>query len=73
MKSVYLLVTAVFVLTACGGGNGEGDSAAKPAATGAASQEAGANSNETCQGGMTATGNLCAAKPHSPSPVLETM
>lgn len=73
MKSVYLLVATAFVLTACGGGSGDGDSAAKPAANGATSQEAGANSNASCQGGMTATGNLCAAKPHSPSPVLETM
>lgn len=73
MRFTYFFVATGIILSACGGGIGEPDNAAKSGVNGAMPQDGGVNASAACQGGMTAAGNLCAAKPHSPSPVLETM
>lgn len=74
MKLLFSGVVIMLVLSACGGGKSDTDdslSANKPSGT---AQGSAAASSSECQGGVTATGTLCAAKqPVATGAAPETM
>lgn len=72
MKSICITVAITSLLGACGGGKDDSDNATKTGSQSSSSPDV-TSATGSCQGGMTASGFLCAAKPHSPGPVLETM
>ena len=74
MKLLLPSVMIMLVLTACGGGKGDTDDSLSANKPSSGAQGSAAATSSECQGGVTATGTLCAAKqPVATGAAPETM